>query len=101
MPSALRKLAISFGMVHIPVSLYSAVQEKGIGFNQITPDGARVRQKRVREDTGAEVEARSAFCTSRRRAASPPFITTNPTSAPRTAATRRMSFCAAPCWRKA
>ena len=32
MPAAARKAAISFGMVHIPVSLYTAVQEKGVGF---------------------------------------------------------------------
>lgn len=55
MPAAARKAAISFGMVYIPVSLYTAVQEKGISFNQLTPDGVRVRQKKVREDTGAEV----------------------------------------------
>lgn len=57
MPAAVRKAAISFGMVYIPVSLYTAVQEKGIGFNQLTLDGVRVRQKKVREDTGAEVSA--------------------------------------------
>lgn len=57
MPAAARKAAISFGMVYIPVSLYTAVQEKGIGFNQLTTDGVRVRQKKVREDTGAEVAA--------------------------------------------
>ena len=57
MPAAARKAAISFGMVYIPVSLYTAVQEKGIGFNQLTTDGVRIRQKKVREDTGAEVAA--------------------------------------------
>ena len=57
MRAAARKAAISFGMVHIPVSLYTAVQEKGVGFNQLTRDGVRVRQKKVREDTGAEVQA--------------------------------------------
>lgn len=57
MPAAVRKLAISFGMVYIPISLYTAVQEKGIGFHQITRDGVRVRQKKVREDTGEEVQA--------------------------------------------
>ena len=30
-------------------------------FNQITPDGVRVRQKRVREDSGAEVPS-SELC---------------------------------------
>lgn len=57
MPAAARKAAISFGMVHIPVSLYTAVQERGISFNQLTPDGVRIRQKKVREDTGAEVQS--------------------------------------------
>ena len=57
MPSAARKAAISFGMVYIPVSLYTAVQEKGIGFNQLTTDGVRIRQKKFREDTGTEVAA--------------------------------------------
>lgn len=41
MPAAVRKLAISFGMVYIPISLYTVVQEKGIGFHQITRDGMR------------------------------------------------------------
>ena len=57
MPAALRKTAISFGMVHIPISLYPAVQEKGISFHQLTNDGVRIRQKKVREDNGAEVES--------------------------------------------
>ncbi len=57
MPAAARQTAISFGMVHIPISLYTAVQERGIGFNQLTQDGVRVRQKKVREDTGMEVLA--------------------------------------------
>lgn len=33
MPTAARKAAISFGMVHIPVSLYTAVQKRGVSFN--------------------------------------------------------------------
>lgn len=57
MPAAARKAAISFGMVHIPVSLYAAVQERGVSFNQLTMDGVRIRQKKVREDTGAEVDS--------------------------------------------
>lgn len=51
MPAAARKAAISFGMVYIPVSLYTAVQEKGISFNQLTKDGVRIRQKKVREES--------------------------------------------------
>ena len=57
MPAAARKAAISFGMVHIPVSLYTAVQERGVSFNQLTEDGVRIRQKKVREDTSAEVDS--------------------------------------------
>ena len=48
MPAAARKAAISFGMVHFPVSLYTAVQERGVSFNQLTQDGVRIRQKKVR-----------------------------------------------------
>ncbi len=59
MPAAVRKVAISFGMVYIPVALYTAVQERGVRFNQMTPDGVRVRQKRVREDSGARRSARA------------------------------------------
>ena len=55
MPAAARRVAISFGMVYIPVSLYTAVQEKEISFNQLTTDGVRIRQKKVREDTGTDV----------------------------------------------
>lgn len=61
MPAAVRKVAISFGMVYIPVALYTAAQERGVRFNQITPDGVRVHQKRVREDSGAEVPS-SEIC---------------------------------------
>lgn len=51
--------SISFGLVNIPVGLYSAVSEKSIRFNQIergTSD--RIRYKRVNEATGKEVEFR-------------------------------------------
>ncbi|MGH9298008.1 MAG: Ku protein [Acidimicrobiales bacterium] len=49
--------SISFGLVNIPVGLYSAVSEKTIRFHQLergTSD--RVRYKRVNESTGKEVE---------------------------------------------
>jgi DNA end-binding protein Ku len=49
--------SISFGLVNIPVGLYSAVSEKTIRFHQLergTSD--RVRNKRVNENTGEEVE---------------------------------------------
>lgn len=47
--------AISFGLVYIPVDLYAAVQDNGLSFNQLTRSGARVRYKKVAEDTGREV----------------------------------------------
>jgi len=43
--------AISFGLVNIPVKLYSAVSKKTVRFHQIDSEsGARVRQKRVGPD---------------------------------------------------
>ena len=48
--------SISFGLVNIPVKLYTAVSRKTVRFNQIdTRTGARVKQKRVSGDDGAEV----------------------------------------------
>jgi len=48
--------ALSFGLVNVPVGLFSATEDKSIRFNQFqagTPD--RVRMKRVNERTGEEV----------------------------------------------
>ena len=40
--------AISFGMVHIPVALYTATQDSDIHFNQICKeDGSRVKYKKI------------------------------------------------------
>ncbi|MEX1141424.1 MAG: Ku protein [Thermoleophilaceae bacterium] len=48
--------AISFGLVNIPVKLYSAVQRKTVRFNQLdAKDGTRIQQKRVNPSTGDEV----------------------------------------------
>lgn len=39
--------AISFGMVHIPVGLYTATQDNDIHFNQLCKeDGSRVKYKK-------------------------------------------------------
>jgi DNA end-binding protein Ku len=55
MPRAIWSGAISFGLVNIPVKLYSAVSRKTVRFHQIDAEsGGRVRQKRVGPD-GAEV----------------------------------------------
>src|SRR5215217_4201192 len=56
MPRAIWSGAISFGLVNIPVKLYSAVNRKTVRFNQLDgSDNSRVRQKRVNENTGEEV----------------------------------------------
>jgi DNA end-binding protein Ku len=48
--------SVSFGLVNVPVKLYSAVSPKNVKFNQINgPTGNRVRQKKVDEVTGKEV----------------------------------------------
>jgi DNA end-binding protein Ku len=48
--------SISFGLVNIPVGLYSAVSEKTIRFHQLQKGTSeRVRYKRVNESTGDEV----------------------------------------------
>lgn len=56
MPRAIWTGAISFGLVNVPVKLYSAVQRKGVRFNQLDSEGnVRIQQKRVNPVTGEEV----------------------------------------------
>jgi DNA end-binding protein Ku len=48
--------AISFGLVNVPVKLYSATSPKTVRFHQLSSKtGARIRQKRVDSSTGDEV----------------------------------------------
>ena len=48
--------AISFGLVNVPVKLYTATQPKTVRFNQLSAKtGARIRQKRVDPTTDEEV----------------------------------------------
>jgi DNA end-binding protein Ku len=48
--------SISFGLVNVPVKVYSAVHHQSIQFHQLEESsGARVRNKRVSEKTGKEV----------------------------------------------
>jgi DNA end-binding protein Ku len=50
------KGAVSFGLVSIPVKLYSATEEKDIAFHQVRrSDGSRIRYRRVAEADGEEV----------------------------------------------
>lgn len=50
--------AISFGMVHIPVGLYTATQDNDIHFNQLCKeDGSRVKYRKTCAGCGKEVGA--------------------------------------------
>ncbi|MBJ7332752.1 MAG: Ku protein, partial [Solirubrobacteraceae bacterium] len=56
MPRAIWTGAISFGLVTIPVKMYSAVQRKSVRFHQLNgKTGVRIQQKRVDPSTGDEV----------------------------------------------
>ena len=56
MPRSIWKGAISFGLVTIPVKLFSATEEKDVSFRQVHPaDGGRIKYKRVCEVCGEEV----------------------------------------------
>jgi DNA end-binding protein Ku len=56
MPRAIWSGSISFGLVNIPVKLYSAVSRKTVHFNQLDASTkSRIKQKRVSAETGEEV----------------------------------------------
>jgi DNA end-binding protein Ku len=49
--------SISFGLLNVPVKLYSAVSRKSVSFRELREsDGSRVRHKRVAEADGEEVD---------------------------------------------
>lgn len=48
--------SLSFGLVNVPVALYSATEDRGVHFNQFQAGTSdRIRYKRVNERTGEEV----------------------------------------------
>src|SRR5436305_13704767 len=56
MPRSIWTGAISFGLVTVPVKLYSAVSKKTVRFHQLDSDGGvRLNQRRVNPVTGEEV----------------------------------------------
>ena len=56
MPRSIWTGAISFGLVTVPVKLYSAVNRKTVRFNQLhESSGARIQMQRVDPTTGDEV----------------------------------------------
>jgi DNA end-binding protein Ku len=53
---AIWKGAVSFGLVSIPVKLYTATEEKDVSFHQVhREDGGRIKYKRVCQIDGEEV----------------------------------------------
>lgn len=53
---AIWKGAVSFGLVNVPVRLYSATENHDISFHQVrASDGSRIRYKRVAQADGEEV----------------------------------------------
>ena len=51
--------AISFGLVYIPVGLYTATQDNDIHFNQLCrEDGSRVKYKKVCTSCGKEISSK-------------------------------------------
>jgi DNA end-binding protein Ku len=58
MPRTVWKGALNFGLVNVPVGLYSATQDKTIHFNQFEEGTSdRIRYKKINERTGDEVPA--------------------------------------------
>src|SRR5919109_4691612 len=56
MPRAIWSGSISFGLLNVPVKLYSAVSKQTVRFKELREgDGARIRHKRVAESDGKEV----------------------------------------------
>ena len=56
MPRAMWKGAVSFGLVNVPVKLYSATEDHDISFRQVhREDGGRIHYKRVCAIDGEEV----------------------------------------------
>src|SRR5215218_5618521 len=57
MPRAIWSGSISFGLVNVPVRLMGTTVDKSIHFHQVDEkSGARIRQKRVSEKSGREVD---------------------------------------------
>jgi DNA end-binding protein Ku len=58
MPRALWSGVLTFGLVNVPVGLFSATSEKAIRFNQLNKaTGNRIRYRKVDDATGEEVPA--------------------------------------------
>ena len=57
---SIASLSLSFGLVSIPVRLYSATESASdVRFNLLAPDGSRVKQQYISDKTGAVIERSS------------------------------------------
>jgi DNA end-binding protein Ku len=56
MPRSIWTGSISFGLVSIPVKVYSAVRAHDVRFHQVTKDGSRIHVERVSDKTGRRVD---------------------------------------------
>lgn len=57
MPRSIWKGAVSFGMVSIPIKLYTATEEKDVSFNLLhKKDGVRIKTQRYCPEDGAVIE---------------------------------------------
>jgi DNA end-binding protein Ku len=57
MPRSIWNGALSFGLVNVPIQLYSAVEPKDVHFHEFQAGtGTRIKHKRVSEKTGREVD---------------------------------------------
>jgi DNA end-binding protein Ku len=58
MPRAIWSGSISFGLVNVPVKVYSAIREHKVRFHQVDKKtGSRIRYEKVAEKTGQEVDS--------------------------------------------
>jgi len=56
MPRPIWSGSIAFGLVNIPIKLFSAIEETSIDFDMLDKNGfSNIKYKRVNEDTGKEV----------------------------------------------
>ena len=59
MPRSIFNATISFGLVNVPIKLYSATESKTVHFREVhEPDGAPVEHRRIDPETGDVVDAK-------------------------------------------
>lgn len=61
MPRALWKGAISFGLIHVPVELYSATRERRVPLRLVSPEGHPLRHRLYDPETGREFTPETAL----------------------------------------